>query len=206
MKPVFVVYGRMNPPTIGHKALIDVMLGMASAAGGDAVVVVSHTQDLKKNPLSAEEKMGLLRQIYPDERAVRIMATSKAESSIGHILTKLKAEGYTDLTLVLGSDRIADFQFLLKPFPELKIVSGGERDPDAEDEVAAMSATKVRAAALAGNWNSFRRGINTAVLNANLRKTMKNIRNRLTKKGGLRRTKSQRNRNRKSKRTIKRRV
>ncbi len=152
--------------------------------------------------------MGLLRQIYPDERAVRIMATSKAESSIGHILTKLKAEGYTDMTLVLGSDRVADFQFLLKPFPELKIVSGGERDPDAEDEVAAMSATKVRAAALAGNWNSFRRGINTAVLNANLRKTMKNIRNRLTKKGGLRRTKSHRNRkhNRKSKRTLRRRV
>jgi hypothetical protein len=175
---------------------------MASAAGGDAVVVVSHTQDVKKNPLSAEEKMGLLRQIYPDERAVRIMATSKAESSIGHILTKLKAEGYTDLTLVLGSDRIADFQFLLKPFPELKIVSGGERDPDAEDEVAAMSATKVRAAALAGNWNSFRRGINTAVLNANLRKTMKNIRNRLSaapaksgKSGGRRR-----------KRTVRRRV
>jgi hypothetical protein len=192
MKPVFVVYGRMNPPTIGHKALIDVMRGMASAAGGDAVVVVSHTQDLKKNPLTAEEKMGLLRQIYPDER-VRIMATSKAESSIGHVLTKLKEEGYTDLTLVLGSDRIADFQFLLKPFPELKIVSGGERDPDAEDEVAAMSATKVRAAALAGNWNSFRRGINTAVLNANLRKTMKNIRNRLSatpaksgKRGGAR--------------------
>jgi hypothetical protein len=202
MKPVFDVYGRMNPPTIGHKALIDVMRGMASAAGGDAVVVVSHTQDVKKNPLSAEEKMGLLRQIYPDERAVRIMATSKAESSIGHILTKLKAEGYTDLTLVLGSDRIADFQFLLKPFPELKIVSGGERDPDAEDEVAAMSATKVRAAALAGNWNSFRRGINTAVLNANLRKTMKNIRNRLSaapaksgKSGGRRR-----------KRTVRRRV
>jgi len=204
MKPVFIIYGRMNPPTIGHKALIDVMLGMASAAGGDAVVVVSHTQDLKKNPLSAEEKMGLLRQIYPDERAVRIMATSKAESSIGHILTKLKAEGYTDLTLVLGSDRIADFQFLLKPFPELKIVSGGERDPDAEDEVAAMSATKVRAAALAGNWNSFRRGINTAVLNANLRKTMKNIRNRLTKKGGRRRTSCQRNHKRK--RTMRRRV
>lgn len=198
MKPVFVVYGRMNPPTIGHKALIDVMRGMAAAAGGDAVVVVSHTQDLKKNPLSAEEKMGLLRQIYPDERAVRIMATSKAESSIGHILTKLKSEGYTDMTLVLGSDRVADFQFLLKPFPELKIVSGGERDPDAEDEVAAMSATKVRAAALAGNWNSFRRGINTAVLNANLRKTMKNIRNRLTKKGGRRR--------RNHKRTIRRRV
>jgi hypothetical protein len=203
MKPVFVVYGRMNPPTIGHKALIDVMRGMASAAGGDAVVVVSHTQDVKKNPLSAEEKMGLLRQIYPDERAVRIMATSKAESSIGHVLTKLKEEGYTDLTLVLGSDRVADFQFLLKPFPELKIVSGGERDPDAEDEVAAMSATKVRAAALAGNWNSFRRGINTAVLNANLRKTMKNIRNRLTKKGGRRhktRTQSR------SKRTVRRRV
>jgi hypothetical protein len=179
------------------------MRGMASAAGGDAVVVVSHTQDVKKNPLSAEEKMGLLRQIYPDERAVRIMATSKAESSIGHVLTKLKEEGYTDLTLVLGSDRVADFQFLLKPFPELKIVSGGERDPDAEDEVAAMSATKVRAAALAGNWNSFRRGINTAVLNANLRKTMKNIRNRLTKKGGRRhktRTQSR------SKRTVRRRV
>ena len=199
MKPVFVVYGRMNPPTIGHKSLIDAMLGMARAARGDAVVVVSHTQDLKKNPLTPEEKVGLLRQIYPDESAVRIMATSKTESSIGHILTKLKEEGYTDLTLVLGSDRIADFQFLLKPFPELKIVSGGERDPDAEDEVSAMSATKVRAAALAGNWNSFRRGINTAVLNAQLRKTMKNIRNRLSsaptksgKRGGSRRMRRKR--------------
>jgi hypothetical protein len=186
MKPVFVVYGRMNPPTIGHKSLIDTMLRMAKANGGDAVIVVSHTQDTKKNPLSVEEKLELLHLMYPDER---ILATSKAESSISHILTKLKEEGYTDLTLVLGSDRIADFQFLLKSFPELKIVSGGERDPDAEDEVAAMSATKMRAAALAGNWNCFRRGMNTAVLNSQLRKTMKNIRNRLSsvKRGGSRR-------------------
>lgn len=193
---VFIVYGRMNPPTIGHKALIDKMLQMARSKHADAYVVVSHTQDAKKNPLLPTEKVEILKQMYPDESKVQILATSATEPMITNVLKKLQESGYLNMSLVVGSDRVADFQFLKKQFPDLQIVSGGERDPDSNSGnlVASMSATKMRNAALSGNRRTFRSGTNASILNSQVNTIMRKIRNRMTaknKKRGGRRTRKQ---------------
>jgi hypothetical protein len=135
----------------------------------------------------------ILKQIYPYEGIVRILATSPEEPMIGHVLKRLQDSGYSSITLVVGSDRVADFQFLKKIFPDLEISSGGQRDPDSDDSnlVASMSATKMRTAALSGNTRTFRSGTNASILNAQVNVIMRKIRNRMTakknKRGGRRR-------------------
>jgi hypothetical protein len=72
--------------------------------------------------------------------------------------------------MVVGSDRVDDFQTLLDKYngvdgrhgyysySEIKVLSAGERDPDAEG-VTGMSASKMRAAAGSGDYDSFKLGL-----------------------------------------------
>jgi hypothetical protein len=77
-------------------------------------------------------------------------------------------QGYTELNFVAGSDRIPEFEKLLKTyngkgqpgdkgyyiFTNINMISAGERDADAEG-LAGISASKARAAAKAGNFEDF---------------------------------------------------
>ena len=63
----------------------------------------------------------------------------------------LYKKGYTDVTMVVGSDRVREFETIIKKyndvksrhgyynFDNIKVVSAGERDPDAEGNVSGMS-------------------------------------------------------------------
>jgi hypothetical protein len=60
---------------------------------------------------------------------------------------------YSDIIMVVGSDRVTDFDKILQKynrvdfsFGTIQVVSAGERDPDAEG-ASGMSASKMRAAA-----------------------------------------------------------
>jgi hypothetical protein len=86
------------------------------------------------------------------------------------IATMLYKKGYTDVTMVAGSDRVREFENILKKyngvksrhglydFENIKVVSAGERDPDAEGATG-MSASKMRAAAAKGDLKSFEKGL-----------------------------------------------
>jgi hypothetical protein len=77
---------------------------------------------------------------------------------------------YDKLVMVVGSDRVKDFKALLNKYngvdsthgfykyEDIQIVSAGERDPDAEG-VSGMSASKMRAAAASGDYESFSLGL-----------------------------------------------
>lgn len=178
-KAVFT-YGRFNPPTVGHKMVIDKVIETAIENDADAYVVLSHSQDAKKNPLFVSEKVSLIRQMFPDSDVLHILHTSKEEPYIGILVKKLYEAGYEDVTMLVGSDRVEDFKSALKGFPELKIVSAGERDPDSNiTNISGVSATKIREAALAGNKNSVRAGINKSVLNAEINRLIGTIKERM---------------------------
>jgi phosphopantetheine adenylyltransferase len=178
-KAVFT-YGRFNPPTVGHKMVIDKVIEAAVGSDADAYVVVSHSQDPKKNPLFVTEKISLIRQMFPDSNILRILHTSKEEPYIGAIVQDLYEAGYEDITMLVGSDRVSDFQQALKGFPELEIVSAGERDPDSDiSNISGVSATKIREAALTGNKNTVRAGINKSVLNKQINSLIGTIRERM---------------------------
>lgn len=155
-------FGRMNPPTLGHKQLIDTVAN--AAAGGDYFIFVSQTQDSKKNPLDYATKVKFIKALVP-EHAQHVVYDTGLKTII-QIAQWLYAKGYSSVTFVAGSDRIDNFRELLNKyngvegpsgvykFNSINVVSSGERDPDA-DGLAGISATAARDAAKAGDLDAF---------------------------------------------------
>lgn len=159
-------FGRFNPPTTGHEKLFD---KLKEVSGGSYRIYGSKSQDPKKNPLNFKQKVKFLRKMFP-KHARSIMA----DGNVRHVMdiaVKLYDQGYTSVTMVAGSDRVEEFKILLNKYngvkgrhgfydfkDGVKVVSAGERDPDAEG-VTGMSASKMRAAAADGSLQTFAKGV-----------------------------------------------
>ncbi len=165
---IVFTFGRFNPPTTGHEKLID---KVASVAGSNPYrIYPSHTQNPKKDPLPYSLKVAYMRKMFPRHKR-NIIASKDGRTAI-QIAEMLYKEGFTDLVMVAGSDRVKEFSTLLNryndapdkkgnqlfKFDSVQVVSAGERDPDAEG-VEGMSASKMRAAATAGDFDSFKTGL-----------------------------------------------
>ena len=162
-------FGRLNPPTIGHQKLLQKIIQTAKQQAGYACLYVSHSQDPKRNPLSAKQKVTYVKKMFPKEaRQIKVKEDSSIRNAID-VATSLNGY-YENLVMVVGSDRVRDFKNLLNKYngvdsthgyykyDNIQIVSAGERDPDAEG-VAGMSASKMRAAAASGDYESFSLGL-----------------------------------------------
>ena len=159
-KSVAITFGRFNPPTVGHQKLLNAVKKIAS--GDDYIIYTSHSQDAKKNPLSSDVKVGYMREMFPEHRKNITYDTSL--KTIIFVLKDLQ-NSYTDVTLVVGSDRVSEMKTLVEryngkdySFKTITVKSAGERDPDAEG-VSGMSASKMRKAAADRDFKSFRMGI-----------------------------------------------
>ena len=160
---VVAVFGRFNPPTIGHQKLLDKAAKFAEKKGYELRIYPSRSQDAKKNPLTPEMKVTYMRQMFPDY-AEYIIDDAKTKT-IFNVLTNANAEGHTNMTIMVGADRLSEFQGLahkyngeLYDYESLEVVSAGERDPDADD-VTGMSASKLRLAAAEGDFKKFAKGV-----------------------------------------------
>lgn len=101
---VFLIFGRFNPPTIGHERLFNTALTRARRERADVAVFVSHTQD-KKNPLSYEDKVSVIRRSVPGLIVGPPTVRTPAEA-----LTWALDRGYRNITLLVGEDRQAGFE------------------------------------------------------------------------------------------------
>src|SRR5210317_2300865 len=157
-------FGRFNPPTIGHEKLINKVKSLPT---NDYKIFLSRSNDPKKNPLSPRDKLDIMKKMFPSHaRNIEINQTNM----VLDIATMLYKKGYTDVTMVAGSDRVREFETILKKyngvssrhgmydFDNIRVVSAGERDPDAEGATG-MSASKMRAAAAKGDLNNFKKGL-----------------------------------------------
>jgi nicotinic acid mononucleotide adenylyltransferase len=176
-----LTYGRFNPPTIGHKAMINRMLEVAKEEDADPYIIVSHSQNAKKNPLFVPEKIHILRRMYPEEAEVRILHTTKQEPFILKTVEKLLKSGYEGIKMIVGSDRVEDFQKLFKHYPMVVVESGGERNMNSNTlgNISTVSATKIREAAVSGNRATFRSGMNAAIPEGELEEILSVIQERL---------------------------
>lgn len=161
---VAVAFGRLNPPTIGHQKLINVVLEQKADAH---FLFVSQTQKTTgksavraDNPLPFNVKLGFIQQAFPN---IAIGDTS-VKTVIG-MMQYLESQGFNNIIFVAGSDRVDAFNELLHKqngidynIKNINVISSGERDPDAEG-AEGMSASKMRAAAIANDFKSFQTGV-----------------------------------------------
>ena len=143
-KRVVFSFGRLNPITIGHEVLVNKVASVARSQNAIARIYLSHTQNSNKDPLSYSDKMSFARAAFGN-----VVIKSNARTVI-EIMQSLDKEKFTDVTMIVGSDRVKEFEVLLNKYNDkeykmntIAIVSAGERDPDAEG-VAGMSASKMR--------------------------------------------------------------
>ena len=155
-----VAFGRFNPPTVGHGKLL--AAAQKAAQGEDMKIYPSRSQDPKKNPLDPDMKVSFMKKMFPDY-AENIVNDDEMRS-IFNVLTTASEQGYTDVNIIVGSDRQSEFENLankyngeLYDFENIRVISAGVRDADAEG-VEGMSASKMRKAVVDDDYDSFRRG------------------------------------------------
>ena len=160
---VVIVFGRFNPPTTGHEKLLQAAKDEASRQKADLRIYPSRSVDPKKNPLQPGAKIDYMKKMFPDyEEDIRDDANSR---TIFDVLVACQNVGYTGVTIVVGQDRLNEFQGLsqkyngdLYEFEEINVVSAGARDADGEG-IEGMSASKMRAAAQSDDFKAFAKGI-----------------------------------------------
>jgi len=158
-----VAFGRFNPPHLGHLQLMDTAAASAEQEGSDYMIVPSRSQDPKKNPLDPDTKVALMRSMFP-QHSERI-ANDANTRTIFDVLKKAHNDGYTNVRIVGGADRVKEFNKLannyngnLYAFDNIEVVSAGDRDPDS-DGVEGLSASRMRLAAAEGDFKTFRLGM-----------------------------------------------
>jgi dephospho-CoA kinase len=165
-KHAVLAFGRMNPPTTGHGVLVDKVKEIAKQHKATHHVVLSHSQDKAKNPLSPAQKLTHARRFFP---GTNLSVSSKEHPTFLHHAAELHKKGVTHLHMVAGSDRVEEYKKKLAQyngthkdalynFKHIEVHSAGERDPDAEG-TEGMSASKMRKHAGAGNFDEFKKGI-----------------------------------------------
>ena len=154
-----LAFGRFNPPHAGHGQLMDIAAESAAETEGDYIIVPSRTNDPKKNPLDADAKVTTMRTMFPDH-AEKIV-NDPQNNTIFDVLKKAHNDGYTNVRIVAGDDRLKQFDKLsqtyngeLYQFDGLETISSGQRDDDAEG-MEGYSASRMRLAAMEGDFKSF---------------------------------------------------
>lgn len=156
-----ITFGRMNPPTVGHEKLVNKIISTGISEKGTPFVYLSKTQDAKKNPLSYDQKLKYAQTLF----GKRLVVKSQARTIIE--VAKELQRTFKDLIVVVGSDRVDEFDNLLQKyngkdysFESIRVISAGDRDPD-QDDVSGMSASKMRDYAARNDYVAFKKGVPT---------------------------------------------
>lgn len=165
MKKVVMIFGRFNPPTTGHKLLVDKSFKLAKKLGAEHAIFTSKTNDAKKNPLSVNDKIKYMKLSFPKHSKHIHHPDDIGTRSPAEVLEMLSEKGYDEVYFMVGSDRVKSFEGMTKSmqdkgytkFKKIEIISAGERDPDADD-VSGMSASKMRKFVLDDDFESFSQG------------------------------------------------
>lgn len=162
-KHVAITFGRFNPPHAGHGKVMDAVKSYGGDSGNYRIYP-SRTQDNKKNPLSAEQKVKYMRSMFKDHKDK--IQNNEAHRNIFDILKDLNDEGHEHVTMVVGDDRVKGFTELTNKyngvhydFKSINIKSAGKRDPNSDDPMEKLSASDMRKHATSGDHDSYHAGM-----------------------------------------------
>ena len=167
VKKVVFTFGRFQGPTHGHKKLIDKTIQHANRIGAVHRIYASKSHDSDKNPIPYDRKVSHLRKLFSH---ANIVDDRNAHTAF-HIAKSLSDDGYDDVTMVVGQDRVNSFKseiskYVKNPkakdfdpkkhykFKRFDVVSAGDRDPNAKG-VEGASGTKMREFVRTGDFESF---------------------------------------------------
>ena len=173
-KRCYFTFGRYQPPTTGHKANFDSV--KAAAGSDDYRIYLSQSHDAKgTNPLPPDRKLFYMNKMFPFHKGKLYSGPKEPVAILQHIMM----DGYDEVIMLVGSDRVGAMQFLHKyngkdfKFRKIDIVSSGSRDADGD--TFAVSGTKMRRAAFASDFAAFRKGIPTKLNDNDCRSLMNEI-------------------------------
>lgn len=168
---VVITFGRFNPLTGGHEKLANAVAVEAAKRNAIGMLFTSATNDSKNNPLKFDSKVEMMTKAFPNVH----VSTDKSLKSVFQVATKLASEGVKELTLVVGGDRVEEFQTaftryvgdenspLQLNFNKFEVVSAGERTDN--NDVSGMSASKMRNMVVTGDINNFINSLPTKLAN-----------------------------------------
>ena len=181
-----IAFGRFNPPTTGHEKLLDTVA--SSSDDDDYMIVPSRSQDQKKNPLDADTKVSVMQKMFPKHK--NKIVNDANNRTIFDVLKKAHTDGYANVRIVGGGDRVKEFDKLandfngkLYQFDNLEVMSAGDRDPDSDD-VTGMSASKQRKAAAENDIKTFMKGVPKSLSQKDAEQLFKKIRTAMNIKEG----------------------
>lgn len=152
MRKVAFAAGRFNPPTEGHGALIRKLKREAQQHGVAMEVFVVEGEksslDKTKNPLTADQRIAILRSWFPDVRFDVV-------GSAYEVLDVLAVQGKAPHVWLAGSDRARKYASLLvkEGHSEAQVVEVDRMAGEADG----VSATLARKAALDDDFAGFQR-------------------------------------------------
>ena len=180
----YLVFGRMNPPTIGHGKLLDKLASVAGRA--PYRIYLSQSHDNRDNPLTYSDKVKFARKMFP--RHARSIIIDKKVTTPFHALSAMYDAGFKKVILVAGSDRVQEYDVRLNKYNDKKgghgfnnfeggekIVSAGQRDPYGKGAEVA-SGTKQRGYAKNNDFTGFAQGLTKAISNPDSRKMFNAVR------------------------------
>ena len=160
---VAIVIGRFNPPSKNHGALLKAGYSQATRRKFEFRVYPSRIEDGTTNPLNPGIKISYMQSMFP-EYAEYIVDSDKAKT-IFDVLGSVYEDGYTDVVIVTGQDRLGEFQSLIHKgdgqqyqFNNIEVVPSGVKDPDSDIENPGSSAM-MRTAAASGDYERFATGL-----------------------------------------------
>ena len=158
-----VAFGRFNPPHLGHLQLMNTAANSVEGDKDDYIIVPSRSNDPKKNPLDPNTKVDIMKAMFPQHADSILNNTSTR--TIFDVLNAANDEGYANVKIVGGADRVKEFTKLannyngkLYDFDKVDVISSGERDPDGEG-VEGLSASRMRLAASENDFKAFSKGL-----------------------------------------------
>ena len=164
-KKVVFTFGRFQPPTSGHQLLIEKVQQVAKKLGAEHRIYPSPSHDAKQNPLSHSDKVKYMKKMF---KGANIMNDKKIINPF-KVAEQLNEQGYSHVTMVVGSDRVQEFKKGIGKYVgpdgynfKFNVVSAGKRDPDAEG-VVGMSGSKMRQAVKDNDLASFSTGVPSGV-------------------------------------------
>ena len=164
---VVISLGRFNPPSKNHESLLRAGFSEANRRGYEYRVYPSRIQDSLTNPLNPTAKIEYMRSMF--SKYADYIVDSEDSRTIFDVLESLYGDGYTDVVVVVGQEKLGEFQSIVHKgdgeryqFNNIEVISSGAKDPDSEIEDPG-SAALMRASAAVNDFDKFQAGLPTGM-------------------------------------------